>query len=241
MCLGGLPVGVSSKWLPSREVGCVLQVATSPMLRLRLVVASLSSLRHAAALSTAPLPRAPEQLHLPAGAPHPATCAVDDLMRECEVRHTKGSGPGGQHRNKVQTAVVVTHTPTSLVGSASESRSQQANLGKAIFRLRVRLALKCRTASPLDAAASLQEPSALWASRTRSGKIAVNANHVDFPAVLAEALDSIWEARDVKTAAEALGVSTSQITKLLAKEPAALTQVNAFRASSGLPALRANK
>ena len=213
------------------------------MLRLRLVVASLSSLRHVAALSTAPLPRAPEQLHLPAGTLHPAACAVDDLMRECEVRHTKGSGPGGQHRNKVQTAVVVTHTPTSLVGSASESRSQQANLGKAIFRLRVRLALKCRTASPLDADAdaSLLEPSALWASRAKSGKIAVNANHVDFPAVLAEALDTIWEARDVKTAAEALGVSSSQITKLLAKEPAALSQVNAFRASFGLPGLRANK
>ena len=116
-------------------------------------------------------------------------------------------------------------------------------MGKAIFRLRVRLALKCRTASPLDADAdaSLLEPSALWASRAKSGKIAVNANHVDFPAVLAEALDTIWEARDVKTAAEALGVSSSQITKLLAKEPAALSQVNAFRASFGLPGLRANK
>jgi hypothetical protein len=162
--------------------------------------------------------------------------ATDDV-KNCEQAHTKGSGPGGQHRNKVQTAVVVTHTPTALVGAASESRSQQANMGQAIFRLRVRLALQCRSAPPDDGIA----PSALWSSRTRSGKVAVNENHADFPAVLAEALNGIWEARDVKAAAEALGVSSSQLVKLLAKEPAALLQVNALRASAGLGPLRPNK
>ena len=214
------------------------------MLRLRLVVASLSSLRHAAPLCTAPLPPPPEHIRLPVGAAHPATLPSDSLMRECEVRHTKGSGPGGQHRNKVQTAIVVTHTPTSLTGSASESRSQQANLSRAIFRLRVRLALRCRTTpTPSDdeaGAASEPAPSALWASRTRSGKVAVNGNHDDFPAILSEALDRIWQT-DVREAAEALGVSSSQMVKLLAKEPAALTQVNALRASLGAPALRPNK
>ena len=67
---------------------------------------------------------------LPLGQLHPAKLAPDDLMKECSMKTTKGSGPGGQHRNKVQTAVVVTHTPTAFTGQASESRSQQAfNLG----------------------------------------------------------------------------------------------------------------
>ena len=214
------------------------------MARWRLVM-SLSSVqrpcRAAAAFCTAsPLPPAPEQFILQPGQTHPAIIAPESLMRDCEVRHTKGSGPGGQHRNKVQTAVVVTHTPTSLVGSASESRSQQSNLGKAVFRLRMRLALKCRTSTASDAN-DVSEPSALWTSRSRSGKISVNENHADYPAVLAEALDSIWETRDVKASAASLGVSTSSMVKLLAKEPLALTQVNALRASIGLPALRSNK
>ena len=46
--------------------------------------------------------------------PHPATLPPEDVQRDCAVTHTKGSGPGGQHRNKVQTAVVLKHQPTGL-------------------------------------------------------------------------------------------------------------------------------
>ena len=212
------------------------------MIRL-VVVGGLA--RHAAAFATAaqkPLP--PKQIILPVNELHPAMLKADDLMRSCEIKHTKGSGPGGQHRNKVQTAIVVTHTPTSLTGSASESRSQQSNLGNAIFRLRLRLALKCRTGvvAADDGVLPSVEPSALWASRTQGGgKLAMNANHADFPSILAEALDCIWWQGEVKAASEALGVSTSQMVKLLAKEPAALQLTNGLRASNGLPPLRPNK
>ena len=33
--------------------------------------------------------------------PHPALLAPEQLYKECELKHTRGSGPGGQHRNKV--------------------------------------------------------------------------------------------------------------------------------------------
>jgi hypothetical protein len=46
--------------------------------------------------------------------PHPATIPPEDVQKDCAVTHTKGSGPGGQHRNKVQTAVVLKHQPTGL-------------------------------------------------------------------------------------------------------------------------------
>lgn len=183
------------------------------------------------------LPPAPVQKILD-GPAHLATIAPSTLLADCEIKHTKGSGPGGQHRNKVQTAVVVKHVPTEVVASASESRSQQQNQVKAIQRLRVKLALLWRSPPPENANGRSLAPSKLWTNRARGGKVSVNEAHQDFPAILSEALDAIWVLQDVKGAADALGVSTSQMVKLLAKEPAALRLINDLRASKGMPALR---
>ena len=191
----------------------------------------VSLCRQVAPLCAAAKPRAPL-----VGPPHPSTVDTDLLLKAVEVKHTRGSGPGGQHRNKVATAVVMRHLPTGVTGSASESRSQKTNMAAALFRLRVNLALQCRTAELPELAA--RGPSALWASRTRGGKLSINEAHADFPAVLCEALDTIFELRDVKAAADGLGVSSSQMVKLLAKEPQALQLVNGLRAEQGLLPLR---
>jgi hypothetical protein len=164
--------------------------------------------------------------------PHPSMLPSDELLKQCTIKHTRGSGPGGQHRNKVNTAVVLTHSPTEVVAQASEARSQGRNQASALVRLRVRLALLCRSA---DAPAT---PSKLWKSRVKGGKVSVNEAHEDFPSILAEALDWIWALDDVKPAADALQISNSQLVKLLAKEPAALQLVNDLRASKGLSPLR---
>ena len=81
---------------------------------------------------------------------HPAAWDAARLLAECECRRQRRSGPGGQHRNKVETAVVITHLPTALRGEASERRSQEQNRRKALFRLRVNLAVSLRR--PLDPA-----------------------------------------------------------------------------------------
>ena len=47
----------------------------------------------------------------------------------------KASGPGGQHVNKSNTAVRVTHTPSGLVAIAREERSQHMNKKLALARL----------------------------------------------------------------------------------------------------------
>ena len=169
------------------------------------------------------------------GRPHYASLDLDALSSECEFRTTRRSGPGGQHRNKVETAVILTHRPTGIVAEAAERRSQAENRREALFRLRLKLALEIR--SPIEA--DPYQPSPLWRSRLRGGKVVVNPEHDDFPALLAEALD-VLEARgrDVKLAAEALGCSSTQLVKLLAAEPRALAQINAHRAQAGLRPLR---
>lgn len=167
------------------------------------------------------------------GRDHPAALDVDRLAAECETRRTRRSGPGGQNRNKVETAVVLTHRPSGIVAEANERRSQAENLRAALFRLRISLALEVRR--PVLPGES---PSPLWSSRCRAGRVVVSADHDDFPALLAEALDVLEShAMDVRAAAEALGCTGSQLTKMLRSEPRAFQHVNERRRVLGLHAL----
>lgn len=171
---------------------------------------------------------------------HPASLPIDELLRSCEAQRFRGSGPGGQHRNKVETAVRLTHHPTGVTGQASERRSQAENHKVAVTRLRINLALSVRTPPPPeDVFSALPEASVLWRSRSRGGRLAINPDHADFPALLAEALDRLaWRQHDVPTAAADLGVTGSQLLKLLRHEARALEQLNAERAAAGLSRLR---
>ena len=58
---------------------------------------------------------------------HPASLPYDELIRECEVRRQRRSGPGGQHRNKVETGIFIEHKPSGIRAEATEQRSQAKN------------------------------------------------------------------------------------------------------------------
>lgn len=58
---------------------------------------------------------------------------------DLEITHLKGSGPGGQNRNKRMTGVRVKHLPTGIVVTATERRSQEQNREAALSRLRNKL------------------------------------------------------------------------------------------------------
>jgi hypothetical protein len=163
---------------------------------------------------------------------HPASLAPERLLKECDQRFLRRSGPGGQNRNKVETAVILTHRPTGLVAEANERRSQSENREQALARLRVILALQIRL--PVG-----DKPSTLWQSRLRGGRISVNPSHEDFPALLAEALDAVTSFDgDVHAAAERLGCTPSQLVKFLKNEPKALVLLNAMRSEKGLRPLK---
>jgi hypothetical protein len=161
---------------------------------------------------------------------HPAALPLEELERQCDVTRTRRSGPGGQHRNKVETAIVIAHRPSGLRGEASERRSQSENLAVAWQRLRVVLALGMRTSWESD-----RQPLSLWQQRARGGKISINPDHADFGPLLADVLDRLaavdWEPAAV---AESLGVSNSQLVKFLKLEQRALQQLNDARSERGL-------
>lgn len=169
--------------------------------------------------------------------PHPAQLSIDTLLKDCESRRLRRSGPGGQHRNKVETAVQLTHTPTGVVAEANEERSQERNRLMAVHRLRVRLAIEHRSSwTAEDTAPGLTE---LWQQRTKGGKLAVNPLHADYPALLAEAMDHIAShGYDDRLAAEHLGISRTQLMRFLRIEARSLTEINNQRAERNLGPLR---
>src|SRR5207302_4035201 len=63
----------------------------------------------------------------------------DALLAQCEVQAHRASGPGGQHRNKAETAVRLVHQPTGVTVEGKDERSRTQNLRIALRRLRERL------------------------------------------------------------------------------------------------------
>lgn len=54
---------------------------------------------------------------------------------DCLWDYYRGSGKGGQHRNKKDTAVRCTHHPSGAVGQAQDERSQRQNKKRAFRRM----------------------------------------------------------------------------------------------------------
>lgn len=167
--------------------------------------------------------------------PHPASLADDVLLSQCSLTRGKSQGPGGQHRNKVETKVTLRHETTGIEAHAGERRSQLQNKGVALFRLRLELATHARCPVLLG---EIRTP--LWLSRvSHAGRIACNPEHTDFPAMLALALDVIAAAGfDVSKAALRLSCTPSQLIKLVQDHPPAMTLVNQSRAERGLKRLQ---
>ena len=140
---------------------------------------------------------------------------LDDalLLKQCREERYRACGPGGQRRNKVETAVRLRHPQSGVVVQAEESRSLEENRQRAVRRLRERIAMEVRAPFDLDAPALPEE---LLAQRRDSGALAINARNPSYPIVVAAALDALAAAGgSYARAARALGVTTSQLMRFL--------------------------
>lgn len=74
--------------------------------------------------------------------------ADETLLAQCEVQAHRASGPGGQHRNKAETAVRLVHLPSGVSVEGKDERSRTQNLRIALGRLREKLARRAYRPPP---------------------------------------------------------------------------------------------
>ena len=63
----------------------------------------------------------------------------EDLLKECNVDTFRAGGKGGQHLNKTESAVRMTHLPSGTVVTCQDERSQLQNKRKCLIQIREKL------------------------------------------------------------------------------------------------------
>lgn len=157
------------------------------------------------------------------------------LLAECDVHIYRASGPGGQHRNKVSSAIRLRHRPSDITVTATERRSQHENKAKALGRLRAALALYARAPMPDQ----ITWPATV---QIRDGRLRVSEKNPALHQVIGLVLDALYAANgQTKDAAACLAITTSSLAKFLAAHPKAWAEANRIREQAGLRPLRREK
>jgi len=158
----------------------------------------------------------------------------EKLLSQCRVDHFRGSGPGGQKRNKTSNGVRLAHLPTGILATATESRSLKENHLHCLRRLRVKLAAEIR--EPINPI-GFEVPDWFLSIR-HERKIDVSHRHEFYTATAGLILDLLSMNGNPAAVAVNLGVTTTAVVKILEAETAWWAAGNGIRAKLGLPGLQ---
>lgn len=172
--------------------------------------------------------------------------AMDDagLLGDCDVHIYKSSGPGGQHRNKVSSAVRLRHRATGITAHGDDSRSQHENKRLAVNRLRMNLALRLRgTFDPARRELPAVVAECLFTPRGKGAappvrRLETGRKDRRFWPVAAFLLDVLEGSEGrLGEAAKWLGISTSNLAAIFKSERHLLAAAQAIRRAHGHKAL----
>lgn len=149
---------------------------------------------------------------------------MDDeaLVKLCEFTPFKSTGRGGQKKNKSSSAVRLIHKPTDIAVTATKARCQHANRKTALKKLRYQIAFDIRS----DETPELTT-------------IDMSPNNKRFYLWVAFIFDLLHRHHfAVSNCANELGLSTSRLIKMLARDDTVWQHVNDQRKRLGLTPLK---
>ena len=169
----------------------------------------------------------------PPGDIPPYELPEDKLLAQCRFEAFTSSGPGGQRRNRSYAAVRITHLPTGISASATDSRSQRENRIHAIRALRHKLALELRREIEIDPISYHPPP---WFAEYP--KLHMSPKNPLYPATIAIVLDVLKAAHwNVPAAASLLRLSSSALIRFLGDDGQLWATVNRHRSELGMAPL----
>jgi hypothetical protein len=158
------------------------------------------------------------------------------LLAQCDVDTYRASGPGGQKRNKTESAVRLRHRPSGLSVIAEESRSQPENKARALRRLRKAMALRLRRDVDANVA-----PVEVQACIDKRGRLDVGRRDARYLPAVGAVLDILVACKgSVSEAARRLGITTGNLSSFLTEDEDVYVEANRLRATFGLKPLRRN-
>jgi len=142
----------------------------------------------------------------------------EELSRLCRLEFFKGSGNGGQKRNKTSSAARVTLlADPALTASDCSGRSQHDNRSQALFKLRMEIA--CHRRLPFQ---GITHPEC-------------SVNHAGYPLFVAQLLDLAEACRfDHQQMAVTLGISPTAMVKKIGRDSALWQFFNKKRQENAL-------
>lgn len=153
------------------------------------------------------------------------------LRRSCEEDFYRASGPGGQKRNKTESAVRLRHTPTGLIVVANESRSREDNRRRCVQRMREAIAYRIR--EPVSD--GIPPALAAWMRKGAS----ISRRDPRFLPLAGGVLDLLdGKLAHLSEAAEAIGTSTAQLVRFLRITPELWEAAQQLRDRHGLAHLK---
>ena len=147
---------------------------------------------------------------------------LDELLGACTLKGFQGSGPGGQHRNKTNTGVMLTLRQYNLEIKSCEGRSAKENKTHALRKMQMALALKVRETPP---AVEIPFPGS-------NGHI--QPSNALFPLFIAHVFDRMAQKNgDTKEAAQAFGLTPSARVKIIRQDKACAEKLQNSRQAQG--------